>query len=72
MDLLFLAKVDDLLAIIGPTVSVYDLKGRKLKTYKFKSVSTEKTVDVSTLAIAPYVVVIETPQGNVVKYLIKK
>ena len=53
-------------------VSVYDLKGRKLKTYKFKSVSTEKTVDVSTLAIAPYVVVIETPQGNVVKYLIKK
>ena len=69
---------DDVIHISNPKqvelqkVSIYDLNGRLLKTLKFNSVSTESIIDISTLTLAPYVVLIETPQGTVVKYLIKK
>ena len=53
-------------------VSIYDLNGRLLKTLKLNNVSTDNTIDVSTLALAPYVVLVETFQGTVVKYLVKK
>ena len=34
--------------------------------------SSENVMDVSTLASTPYMVRIETTQGNLIKYLIKK
>lgn len=57
--------------IILKKASIYDLNARMLKTFKFTSKGSEKGIDISALANASYVVIIETSEGKVVKYLIK-
>ncbi len=52
--------------------AIYDLTGRLIQTIDLNDMETEKTIDVSLLATATYVVVIQTENGQITKQLLKE
>jgi subtilisin-like proprotein convertase family protein len=53
-------------------LNVYDLRGRRVLYANLKSMGSRKTIDVSQLASATYLVVVEGKNGRIVKRLIKE
>ena len=51
---------------------IYDYTGRLIQTINLSDMGTEKVIDVSQLAAAPYVVVIQSEKGQITKLLIKE
>ena len=53
-------------------VSIYDVTGRLIKTLDASQITSEMTIDISELASAAYMVLINTEAGQVTKQLIKE
>jgi hypothetical protein len=53
-------------------LKIYDLRGRALMDINLKSMGSQKTIDVSHLASAPYLLVLKGKDGKIVKRLIKE
>ena len=53
-------------------VSIYDLSGRLLQTVDASTMGTETTLDVSSLGVATYLVVIQTETEKITKQFIKQ
>jgi hypothetical protein len=51
---------------------IYDYTGRLIQTINLSDMGTQKVIDVSQLAAAPYVVVIQSEKGQITKQLIKE
>ena len=51
---------------------IYDYTGRLIQTINLSDMGTQKMIDVSQLAAAPYVVVIQSEKGQITKQLIKE
>ena len=54
------------------TVSIYDLTGRLIQTVDLKGMSSEKSLDVSNLSPATYMVLIQGESGQISKLVIKQ
>ncbi len=54
------------------SASIYDLTGRMIKTFDLKGVTSEMTLDVSSLSVATYMVVINSEAGQVSKLMVKQ
>jgi len=52
--------------------AIYDITGRLVQTYDLKDMGTEKSLDISMLSSATYVVMIQGTEGQVTKQLIKE
>ncbi len=59
-------------AIPFESATIYDLNGRLVKVYNLKDMGTEKTLDVSMLSSATYLVLIQGENGSITKQLIKE
>jgi len=53
-------------------IAIYDLNGRLVKKESLKQMGTEKTINVSQLSSATYIVLISGPKGQITKQLIKE
>ena len=53
-------------------LSIFDLRGRMVKSIDLKSMGTEKTIDISEMAAATYLVIIQGENGQTTKRLIKE
>ncbi len=53
-------------------LSIFDLRGRMVKTIDLRSMGTQKTIDVSDMAAATYLVIIQGENGQITKRLIKE
>ncbi|MBL4664177.1 MAG: HYR domain-containing protein, partial [Flavobacteriaceae bacterium] len=53
-------------------LAIYDLNGRLIKKESLKLMGTEKTINVSLLSAASYLVIISGPNGQITKQLIKE
>jgi len=54
------------------SIGVYDINGRLVKTFTLRDMGTEKTLDVSTLASATYLMVIQGEGIRLTKQLVKE
>ncbi|MBT6705473.1 MAG: HYR domain-containing protein, partial [Flavobacteriaceae bacterium] len=59
-------------AIALQQVVIYDYTGRLIQTINLSDMGTQKMIDVSQLATAPYMVVIQSEKGQITKLLIKE
>jgi subtilisin-like proprotein convertase family protein len=53
-------------------LSIFDLRGRLVKTIDLRSMGTQKAIDVSEMAAATYLVIIQGENGQITKRLIKE
>lgn len=53
-------------------VAIYDIMGRLIKTVDLKGMGTEKSIQVSELASATYMIIISGENGQITKQLIKE
>ena len=53
-------------------LSIFDLRGRMVKSIDLRSMGTQKTIDVSEMAAATYLVIIQGENGQTTKRLIKE
>ena len=53
-------------------LSIFDLRGRMVKSIDLRSMGTEKTIDISEMAAATYLVIIQGENGQTTKRLIKE
>ncbi len=53
-------------------LTIFDLRGRMVKTVNLRNMGTEKAVDVSEMAAATYFVIIQGENGQTTKRLIKE
>ncbi|CAM3500744.1 M36 family metallopeptidase [Aequorivita lipolytica] len=53
-------------------LSIFDLRGRMVKSIDLRSMGTQKTFDVSEMAAATYLVIIQGENGQITKRLIKE
>jgi len=51
---------------------IYDLTGRVIRTINLKGMGAQKTIDVTNLASATYLVRISSENGTITKQLIKE
>jgi hypothetical protein len=58
--------------IVLDKLSVYDMDGRLVRTINLNGIESEKNIDVSDLASAAYLVIIQGEKGSITKRLIKK
>ncbi|MEZ4778868.1 MAG: proprotein convertase P-domain-containing protein [Flavobacteriaceae bacterium] len=54
------------------SASIYDLTGKLVRTYDLRGMGTEKTLNISMLASATYLVYIQAENGAITKQLIKE
>jgi len=54
------------------SLDIYDISGRLIKTVNLEDMGTEKSVDVSQLASAPYMLIIQGKEGLLTKQIIKE
>ncbi|MCB0465425.1 MAG: T9SS type A sorting domain-containing protein, partial [Aequorivita sp.] len=53
-------------------LSIFDIRGRMVKSIDLRSMGTQKTIDVSEMAAATYLVIIQGENGQITKRLIKE
>ncbi len=53
-------------------MTIYDLTGRRIHSVSLNSVGLEKTIDITQLASATYIMVVTSDTGRVTKQLVKK
>jgi hypothetical protein len=54
------------------SLSIFDIRGRMVKSIDLRSMGTQKTIDVSEMAAATYLVIIQGENGQTTKRLIKE
>jgi hypothetical protein len=54
------------------SVAIYDINGRLIKTVNLIEMGTEKAIDISELASATYMFIIQGTDGKLVKQIIKE
>jgi hypothetical protein len=54
------------------SLAIYDLNGRLIKTINLVDMGTEKSIDISELASATYMVIIQGTRGQMTKQIIKE
>lgn len=54
------------------SLSIFDLRGRMVKSIDLRNMGTQKTIDVSEMAAATYLVIIQGENGQITKRLIKE
>jgi hypothetical protein len=63
--------VDNPKTIPLSTMTIKDLNGRLIKTINLNDMGIERVVDISSLEAAPYIVIIESDHGRLVKQIVK-
>ncbi|MEM0519413.1 M36 family metallopeptidase [Aequorivita flava] len=53
-------------------LNIFDIRGRVVKTIDLRNMGSEKAIDISELAAATYIVIIEGENGRITKRLIKE
>jgi hypothetical protein len=53
-------------------LNIFDIRGRVVKTVDLRNMGAEKAIDVSEMAAATYIVIIESETGPITKRLIKE
>jgi hypothetical protein len=54
------------------SVAIYDINGRLIKTVNLIEMGTEKAIDISELASATYMFIIQGTDGQMTKQIIKE